>query len=175
MRYEHDRIMGRARRIAPLGTQRRLHALSALGWTWKDIAAEVGTSRSNVEKWANDDRLFVYASTAAGVAEVYDRLCMTPRDGWVGERTRKAARAKGYVPPLAWDDIDADEKPQTGGRVQVFDDVIVDRLLAGEHLKSNRAEKEEAMRRWLAEGKSQRSLCQIHGWAENRYVDKEAA
>ncbi len=53
--------------------------------------------------------------------------------------------------------------------------MIVDRLLAGEHLKSNRAEKEEAMRRWLANGGSEAELCRIHGWKTDRYTPARAA
>lgn len=150
MRYQHDRIMGRARRVDPRGTQRRLHALSALGWTWKDIADEIGTSRSNIEKWANNDpRQFVYASTAARVSEVYDRLCMSLRGDWVGERTRKAAVRKGYAPPLAWDDIDNDPLPATDDKISDFDEVVVERILAGDwSLRANAAERREIVARW---------------------------
>lgn len=170
-KYRVDRLTIGRRTIDPTGTQRRLRALRAIGWTWDQLAVELGVSRSVAFQWGVDKPRGVYRETAQTVADAYARLSMQPQTGWVADRARVRAARLGYAPPLAWDNIDDPrEKPQTGGKGQVFDDVIVDRLLAGERLKSNRAEKEEAMRRWLAAGRSQRSLCAMHGWAENRYV-----
>lgn len=85
-------------------------------------------------------------------------------------RTRLAPRScpcGGWLPP-------------TGERLclscrEVVHPSTVERLLAGDRIESTRAEKVEAMRRWLANGGSQRELCRIHGWAENRYVTKREA
>ena len=85
----------------------------------------------------------------------------------------------GYAPPLAWDDID-DPTEMPRGLVNSRDDdgidpVVVDRLLAGERVRSTNAEKVEAMRRWTREGGSEKALCDMHGWRAGRYVTREDA
>jgi hypothetical protein len=105
-RYELARMYGKPGRVLALGTKRRLRALQAIGWTLTAIADELGTKRSRVEKWCSEDRTYVYTTTAARVAEVYERLCMTRPTGRWATRTRNLAASKGYAPPLAWLDID---------------------------------------------------------------------
>lgn len=274
--------------VDSLGTSRRIHALMAIGWTAAGIAAH--------GPWATGDALLelakrprVHIDNRDAVARIYDQLCMTPGPS---DHTRRRALAKGWAPPLAWDDIDLDTKPsalcavddcprplsrrgwcemhyrrwqrsgtttgtgKTGrprgddasynavhlrlgrergkarehscscgreaqtwsydhgdsaallderGRPystdldhyqplcvpchnrrdkqakrdreaaddQDFDPVVVDRLLTGNRVPSTRADKVEAMRRWMATGRSQRSLCRVHGWQESRYVERQ--
>ena len=75
-------------------------------------------------------------------------------------RTKAHALRQGFAPPLAWTNIDdPDEQPNLGGVDDQIDPVVVDRLLHLERVVSTRAEKVEAMRQWLAMGRSQRSLC----------------
>lgn len=57
-----------------------------------------------------------------------------------------------------------------------IDPVIVDRLLLLQRVPdSTRAEKCEAMRRWLASGGTEKALCDAHGWGSSRYVAREVA
>lgn len=53
------------------------------------------------------------------------------------------------------------------------DRVVVERLLKGETVRSRKAERDEAMRRWLAAGGSERALCEVHGWRHGRYGTRE--
>ena len=154
------------------GTVRRIRALQALGWRYADIDAAVGHAERG---WAHNltaqDR--VHVDTAEKVQAAFEQLAMTRGPS---ERVRRHAARMGWAPPLAWDDIDDPaEQPNIGG---AFDDqvdpVVVDRLLAGQQIPSNRAEKTEAMRRWRATGRSERSLCELHGWKTGRYVTREA-
>lgn len=173
-RYMNLYRMGQTpRMVDPTGTVRRIQALQAIGWNCRDI----GTRCDKGDEWA---RLVarskrVTTTTAFAVAQVYDELCMTVPEGVYAERTRRQAREKGYAPPLAWDDIDdPSEVPNLGGRDHEIDPVVVDRLLSGRRIPSTQAEKLEAMRRWLAQGRSEKSLCDAHGWKYGRYVTREA-
>lgn len=172
-KYELAWMHGKAGRVPAVGTKRRLRALQAIGWTLTAIADEIGSQRSRVEKWASEDRTYVYTTTAARVAEVYERLCMRSPEGPWATRTRNMAAAKGYAPPLAWDDIDHDEAPSLGGSDDELDEVAVLRLLEGDRVASTRAEKVEALRRWRATGRSEKSLCDTHGWKYGRYITRE--
>lgn len=90
------------------GTRRRIQALLAIGYTQALIAAELGVSQRSVSAFTHRD--FVTAETRAAIAEVYSRWCMTPGPSRL---SRDRAKAAGWVPPLAWDDIDDPaEKPQ---------------------------------------------------------------
>jgi plasmid maintenance system antidote protein VapI len=86
------------------GTIRRIEALHALGWRQKDIAAHLGARWQSVAGMRIAGR--VYRSTADRIAQVYDRLSMTPGPSKLG---RERALARGLVPPLAWDDETIDD------------------------------------------------------------------
>lgn len=92
------------------GTRRRLQALVAIGWTQRLIGQELGVVQSRVKALTHQDG--VTARVAFEVRDVFDRLAMT-----VGPSnpTRVRAAAKGWLPPLAWDDIDdPNEVPDLG-------------------------------------------------------------
>lgn len=147
------------------GTVRRIRALQALGWRYRDIDEAAGRGGRN---WAHNltTQARVHLDTAELVEAVYDRLSMTPGPS---DRVRKHAQKMRWAPPLAWDDIDHDEAPRLGGPSVDLDPVVVERLLAGERIRSTPAEKAEAMRRWTASGRSEKALCDIHGWRAGRY------
>lgn len=80
----------------------------------------------------------MFRQTAADVAAVYDRLSMIVPD-WhrYRTRTRNAALARGWLPPLAWDDDTIDDptaEPLPIGQVPPsvgLDEIAVDRIMAG--------------------------------------------
>ena len=85
------------------GTRRRLQALQAIGWSFSDLSARLGFTRGTVHHWAHSDR--VTAATAAATRRLYDELWdQAPPPGMAATRNRNQARAKGWVPPLCWDD-----------------------------------------------------------------------
>ncbi len=103
------------------GTRRRAQALVAIGWPRARIAAEAGMSPSNFGQTLQREQ--VCAGTARAVREIYDRLWDTPPDE--GDRHARAgvararnyAAARGWVPPLGWDDDvidDPDGRPADG-------------------------------------------------------------
>lgn len=173
-RYQLARLEGKPLRLPAAGTQRRLRALQALGWTITEIAHGMGVPRSRVEKWCSDQKTYVYASNAALVAAVYERLSGTSPTGPWADRNRGMAARKGYHPPIAWDDDNIDDPTaEPYASEDGPDDVVVERLMAGHKVPSRRVDKVEAMRRWLAAGNSELSLCRMHGWAQARYVVRQ--
>lgn len=94
------------------GTLRRIQALWRLGYSSADIARESGLPKATVDRVFKRGKRFVWVETADRIAEAYERLCMTVPEGPYHERQRQWAIARGYPGPLAWDDIDNDEKPQ---------------------------------------------------------------
>ena len=169
-RRKRRQVLGIVRSIDNTGTVRRIQALWAIGWRSSDIARACGWSTPQAVTEIVATRHSTYISTAETVARAYEEMAMTP--GPSAKNRRDAAR-KGWAPPLAWDDIDHDEHPNLGGTDTDIDPVVVDRLLAGERVSSTAAEKTEAMRQWLSWGRSEASLCAIHGWKDGRYVTRQ--
>ena len=117
-RYDYQRSQGIKNRLAPHGVQRRLQALVALGYTWERLDDELGEISRQSEKWALGRMAYVFPSTHAKVVEVYERLSMTlpptstPAERGAATRSRNRARRNGWLPPLAWTNIDdPDESP----------------------------------------------------------------
>lgn len=110
-RYVMLRNQGVQSRVSPIGTQRRLRALVAMGYTWRALDSHLGY-HNMAEKWGNQPLRYVFPSTVAKVSAVYEKLSMTlPPNTSAAERAgvtkaRGLARRKGWAPPLAWDDID---------------------------------------------------------------------
>ena len=90
------------------GTRRRLQALVATGWSQARLAGELGLTGANLGAVMRCDQ--VTAGTARTVSELYDRLWDRPppehdqRTRIAASRARNHAAARGWVPPLAWDD-----------------------------------------------------------------------
>lgn len=173
-RYERQRhirrYLNRGGLLVPgTGTRRRLQALMALGWSSHRLDAEMGQRRSYTSRLITADSV-INAATATKVAALYDRLCMTPPPPKTATRVRNYAAKQGWVPPLAWDDIDTDPEPPaalyTGPDI---DPVVVMRLLEGRRVQANHAERVEAIRQWVADGNSKAELCRWHGWNDGRF------
>jgi len=109
-RYSKRRYFAKGKlTIDATGTRRRVQALYALGWTWDALAAEMGVRKGSVWRLAHGAHCTdrgVYRETAAAVVALFERLCMTRPEGWVADRARNVAIRNGWVPPLAWDNID---------------------------------------------------------------------
>ena len=103
------------------------------------------------------------AALALGGLALVQGLQLLP----AGFQMRAFAAERGWLPPLAWDDIDTDPEPQHHARrVEKDDDldeIAIERALAGdgvrlEHLTS--AEQEEVVRRLTERGKSIHDIAQ---------------
>lgn len=104
--------------IDATGTRRRVQALCAIGWTVSDQARRVGQAPTNM--WQLTRAELVTVRIASHVAALYDELSMTPApDSVTARQARGRAKAKGWAPPLAWDDDAIDDPaatPEFGGR-----------------------------------------------------------
>lgn len=162
-RYEKQRRLHIARTgsgyaVPAWRARRRLQALQALGWSLPVVAEHVGCDYRDLYHIAHQET--VTRARFESIDATFAKLCMTlPTAETVAQRvsvskTRAHAARKGFVPPLAWTDID-DPAEQPRGHVQArarktdLDPVVVDRILAGDaSLAATRAERLEVIRRW---------------------------
>lgn len=157
------------------GTVRRWQALQAIGWTGPQIAKASGVSVHTLRSIRYTGAERIYAETAAKLADAYDRMAMTVPDGNYAKRARAMAAKAGWAPPLAWDDIDLDEQPNAAPRDTQYDvdPVVVERILAGELVPSNIAERRLVLARWHETGRSNRELADLTGWKLERYTTRD--
>lgn len=101
----------RAGYVSGEGMTRRLRALVAIGYTETELAERLGVAVANLNRWVSLGRETVLSSSAEAVAALYAELEMTPRTGPAARRARRLAERRGWLPPLAWDDIDLDPSP----------------------------------------------------------------
>lgn len=142
LRVQLDRIPDAAL-LTSVGTGRRLEGLAVLGWSWAELDAKLGLPAHTLA--FRRSRRRVSAAYARQVRDLYDRLSM--RLG-PSAHARNRARAKGWIPPLAWDEDDIDDprtvppaaatldrgwtaRPDVGGQVEV-DEVAVWRAVHGD-------------------------------------------
>lgn len=166
-----DAALGITRRVDPLPTQRRLQALIAVGWSAGDVAARLGITQQAMSKVLHRDT-WIHRSTADRVARIYRELEGTqpPDTPWT-RRNLARARREGWLPPSAYVDIDTGEIVQSSIDRDRLSLEEVDYMLDGHwrHPLSLR-EKTEVLRRWMAAGRSEASLCRLTGWRAGRYL-----
>jgi hypothetical protein len=108
--------------VNPAGTARRIRGLHAIGFTFTDIAAELGTRPEWPAQLAHHHTApqRVLRRTADKVDAVTERLLTQlrvegPPTGQAATAARNTATRHGWHPIHAWDDIDdPDEQPYTG-------------------------------------------------------------
>lgn len=184
LRIEHHR--GQRRLISSLGTRRRIEALGALGWTGVQVGAVLGITGEHVRQIRNQS--LVTRSLAARVATAYDQLSMqlpperTRAERHNASRQRNRAKAAGWLPPLAWDDIDDSmDAGYARNAVDVLhrkaiDEVVVERILSGRPCRTaTKAERDEVVARWPRTGRSLAELARLTGWKVERYGRGDAA
>lgn len=151
-------------------TRYRIQSLMAAGHRLKDMPV------STTGRWR--ERPLITVDQARTIRDYF-----AAHEFELGPDAHTAARARnaGALPPLAWDDPGTLAWPD-GKRPRItmrrdrgrphteLDEIIVERLIAGDRIEgATAAEKNEAMRRWLAMGRSEKSLCDLHGWRDGRY------
>ena len=170
---EHERLNGRPRVSETLGFRRRIEALQAIGWSIHEIAARLGTTPQSIHSTAFYGT-YVTRWRMGQITALYEELSMKiPTDQYANRRRIIAAR-KGYLPPLVWDDIDADDGPATDSfdDPDAVDEVKVQRVLDGRSEPCNRAERLAIMDRWPD---SLAALERLTGWNLNRLNQQRKA
>lgn len=139
------------------GTVRRLQALAAVGWSLTMLAHRLAVDETTLQRGIR--RAKVTATTARAVVALYDELwnvcppAPTAHAAAIVKRTKRNAAAAGWVPPLAWDNIDTDLEPQLGDSDQeIVDEIAIDEAVAGHHPNLTRTERLIALRRLHAAG-----------------------
>lgn len=162
---------GPVRSIDATGTRRRIEALMAIGWPAGELGRRLGgVTFQQINIFRTEPR--VSPTTAARVAGLYEQLWnQEPVPTTRGERTavsraRSFARTRGFAPPMAWDDIDLDEGPQTGIEVGV-DDARVALAVDGVRVELTTREREEVVRVLNARGLLDTAIAQQIGVAAN--------
>ncbi|MEU0493530.1 hypothetical protein ABZ249_30250 [Nocardiopsis sp. NPDC006139] len=87
------------------GSRRRVQALCVLGYAAGWQACQIGASKNTVQYLATGPTEKVQARWAVGIRDLYDRLWDVPAAETKHSKiTRTNAVARGWLPPLAWDD-----------------------------------------------------------------------
>lgn len=145
---------------SPIGVRRRLEALCALGWTNTQLAREMGSTVDVLQERRKRLGNRVLRSTAQPIYELYDRLSMVRPEGAYAERARRDAAAKGWAPPLAWDDID---DPAEVPQHLVTGPAVVDEVAVAELRPTNRAERVAVIAELTGRGMSAREIGRLIG------------
>lgn len=115
---QHD-VAAPGAQIPGLGTQRRLRALVALGYSNQQLAAEIDYPKSQFQRLLSG-QYDVTAAVARRAEKVFQRLQMKPPpDGYAANRARLRARRRGWPTPLAWDEETIDD-PRSRPRVPMI-------------------------------------------------------
>ncbi|WP_431796496.1 helix-turn-helix domain-containing protein [Microbacterium enclense] len=122
--------LGARQPVPAVGTHRRVQALVARGWSISHVGRVLGWEPGNFRAMLN--REHVGAATHRDVAAIYERMWnvepprATHREKLVYSRSVSFAKRRGWLPPLAWDDIDTDPTPES--------DVVQQGRVTGEEL-----------------------------------------
>lgn len=165
---------GIPRKVDRAPSIRKIQALCAIGWPLQELAREMGRSKNYLTKTLCEKGDLMLANAQA-VDALYRRLEAQPGPS---NSARVRARSKGWVPPLGWDDIESGilwVEPKRPSRpfLDRFDEEEIEYVLQYHDFTRplNKFEKAEIVRRWIADGRSERSLCRLTGWREGRYRD----
>lgn len=104
--------------IDATGARRRLQALVTLGWTQTEIAARIGWTTANLNRITLGHVDNITRGTHQLIDELYEQLSMLPGPS---QRARGVAQRRGWLPPLAWDDIDDPTEQPTGDFIRRHD------------------------------------------------------
>lgn len=163
----HDRIITP---IPATGVRRRIEALMTLGWSQAAQATRLGVSKTLVYYWAAAE--FVLPATHSKIAALFEELALTlpPEtnrfERTSAARTRNLARARRYVPPLAWDDIDNDPEPPLPEPIDGYiDEIAIALAISGEHVRLTTAERQSLVARLVPIGRSDPYIAALAGVA----------
>ena len=153
------------------GARRRLQALVAIGWPPDTLADRLGRTPADLRRTLTGTTA-VTERTARHIRDLYDRLWdtqpprATPAQRHAAESARTHAANHHWPPPLAWDDIDTDPRPDPAtpsgqANADHIDEIAVERAVAGDGVllgDLTPAEQTEAVQRLTKRGKSIRDI-----------------
>ncbi|ORV07099.1 hypothetical protein AWB94_13940 [Mycolicibacterium canariasense] len=99
----------------PIGAIRRIRALAALGYTRSQIAGAVANYQINLHKYLTGSAAWVRPETFDRIDAAYQTLGAQPLpQGPHADTARRIAAARGWLPPLAWQDGEIDDPDAQG-------------------------------------------------------------
>ncbi|UWD83621.1 hypothetical protein NY057_05090 [Curtobacterium flaccumfaciens] len=133
------------------GTRRRLQALMRLGWSQRALAVQLAMSNKQLS------RMLLHGESVTvriheRVSDLFDALWdqappqSTKLERMAYTRSVNHATARGWQPPLAWDDIDLDDRPAEVLHKDTVDEMAVELAVAGEAVRLSQAERRLAVR-----------------------------
>jgi hypothetical protein len=126
----------RAGLVSSLPASRRIRALAALGWSMTEQGKQAGMCLQQMWEIASLRKAHITGETHTRVCDLFERLCDKPGPS---DRARRCATRKGWLPPLDLDDsLEFPAEPADPD--EEVDDILVDRVLAGERAELNDAE-----------------------------------
>lgn len=120
-------------KVSAVGVQRRLQALAFMGWSCQAVAEMIGSHYRPLVRLRDGGRDHVMRSTHDRIDGVFRELSVTFAPDHSGRVTRGWAKRKGFVSPLAWENIDDPTEQPTGLIVPVrrrVDRELIERLWA---------------------------------------------
>ena len=150
------------------GTRRRLQALVTVGWAQAWLARELHRSPANLRRSMTSES--VTARTAQLVTDMYERLWdaappdQLPAQRRASDAARTFAADHGWLPPLAWDDIDHDDDADPLPSVPInednlLDEIAIERAMSGDRtVRLTHAEQVEVVLRMSERGRSIRTI-----------------
>lgn len=112
------RYQGYHATIPALGSQRRIQALRAIGYTIPQLAEATGLSTVYLDQLCNGRRsVRINKRNAELIDRAYRTLSVQPLHNTTqATRSRNNARRRGWHPPMAWNDIDNPKERPRGTR-----------------------------------------------------------
>jgi transcriptional regulator with XRE-family HTH domain len=164
--------------VSPIPTVRRIHALMTLGWSQTRLAEKIGLSQADVSRLTR--QTLVTVKSHRTIADLFEQLWnVEPPEVTTGDRvsvskTKRLAAARGWLPPMAWDDIDTDPAPPTTSPVAhddeddaeqpeepYIDEVLVANAMTGEDVHLSPHERAIAVARLNAQKISDYRIAEI--------------
>lgn len=154
--------------ISAHGSKRRVQALVALGWRLGEIAEWLDCHQSELSNLIHPANRTVSGRRHRQIAAMFRERCMTVPDTPSPWSLSRASRER-WVPPLAWDDIDRDERPAVCSATspkETIDHIAVELALSGQKVKLRRADRMEAVRIGHGRRWSDRKIARVTGIIE---------
>lgn len=100
--------------VSPVGARRRVQALMLAGWTIGEIADNSGASRNAIGRLIGC-QTSTNAKTYWAIRKFFESNWQGPENLHQGSKVAiTLAKRKGYLPALAWDDIDNPKESPKG-------------------------------------------------------------
>lgn len=156
--------LGRRQGVPSQGAVRRVQALVTQGWSITKIGNRLHMSGENF--WSIIQKDVIGAGTFRRLADLYEELWNQPppqgthRDRISVSRAKNYAKARKWLPPMAWDDIDTDPHAPVADEAVTVDEMAVELILEGEKVK-------------LSSGERRIAVGRLHAlrWSDNRIAE----